>query len=382
MLIANADQEDEMKHLLRYVPAEQFNVIVALSRDGVPLLSTPADNVQEIKKFLDRLSFILLMANPTGSASARDRYHYAMATRPVQFADSSAPPLLIFDPVQNNSLRKQALTSLRATIEVDPEGKATSVQTDSAINLSPELRSKLEQAMQRSLRFCPAIKEGVAVAETFSYQKTIPAKDPITPAERTWIENPKMREIPIPTWLVLRPIPVSEDDVKSTAKLGANDVYQLSKMEVVSKGVTKTAQKSAFNSNWFDEEGGPNSVRPIEGDKQLIGDTKLTWTALKSKDGYVDMLGSRDRDYCIGYATAVIEIDKDTDALLGLGSDDGVKIWCNGELVKDAWVSRASQLDQDIVPMKLKAGKNHLLIKIQNIRDHWNFICRLRVVAQ
>ena len=34
-----------------------------------------------------------------------------------------------------------------------------------------------------------------------------------------------------------------------------------------------------------------------------------------------------------------------TDAWLGIGSDDGLKVWVNGRLVANSWVVRPSRLD-------------------------------------
>ena len=65
-----------------------------------------------------------------------------------------------------------------------------------------------------------------------------------------------------------------------------------------------------------------------------------------------------------------------------MGSDDGIKIWLNGELVNDKWIRRISRIDDDIVPLRLKKGKNQLLIKIQNATGDWSFIYRLRTRRQ
>ncbi len=63
---------------------------------------------------------------------------------------------------------------------------------------------------------------------------------------------------------------------------------------------------------------------------------------------------------------------------MGLGSDDGLKLWLNGELVKDRWVRRDSKIDEDLIPLNLVAGKNRLLIKIQNASGAWSFVGRIR----
>jgi hypothetical protein len=42
---------------------------------------------------------------------------------------------------------------------------------------------------------------------------------------------------------------------------------------------------------------------------------------------------------------------QETEALLGIGSDDGVKVWLNGELVHENWIDRGVEPDDDVVPV-------------------------------
>lgn len=70
---------------------------------------------------------------------------------------------------------------------------------------------------------------------------------------------------------------------------------------------------------------------------------------------------------------------EETDAWLGIGSDDGLKVWLNGALVNDKWIARTSKLDEEVVPLRLRKGKNQFLIKIQNVKGLWSFTTRLRV---
>jgi hypothetical protein len=62
---------------------------------------------------------------------------------------------------------------------------------------------------------------------------------------------------------------------------------------------------------------------------------------------------------------------------LGIGSDDGVKVWLNGELVHENWLHRGVVSDNDRVPVNFKKGKNQLVLKIQNALGPWGFCCRL-----
>ena len=81
----------------------------------------------------------------------------------------------------------------------------------------------------------------------------------------------------------------------------------------------------------------------------------------------------------VGNAWSEFVAQRDTEAWLGLGSDDGVKIWLNGELVHDKWIRRPSHVDDDVVPLRLKKGANRMLIKIQNATIDWSFVYRLRL---
>lgn len=64
------------------------------------------------------------------------------------------------------------------------------------------------------------------------------------------------------------------------------------------------------------------------------------------------------------YARAEIEVEQPADAVLLIGSDDGVVCWLNGEKVHSNKIDRKVTVDQDRVPVRLRAGKNVILLKI------------------
>ncbi|MGC6489477.1 MAG: DUF1549 and DUF1553 domain-containing protein, partial [Planctomycetota bacterium] len=51
---------------------------------------------------------------------------------------------------------------------------------------------------------------------------------------------------------------------------------------------------------------------------------------------------------------------------LSLGSDDAIKLWCNGELVLGNDTRRGAKPDQERAELRLRAGRNRLLLKIVN----------------
>jgi hypothetical protein len=75
----------------------------------------------------------------------------------------------------------------------------------------------------------------------------------------------------------------------------------------------------------------------------------------------------------VAYAFTYLHSPEDLDAVLALGSDDGVAIWLNGAEIHRHPVGRPYAPKQDRVPMKLKKGINTLLIKINQGWGGWGF---------
>jgi len=103
------------------------------------------------------------------------------------------------------------------------------------------------------------------------------------------------------------------------------------------------------------------------------GGQTVTWTKFKSFPigSIVDLKRFKQSDNCVVYLYHEIEVDKATTLPISLGSDDYIKVWLNGEqLVSDDAVRPAAP-DQDRATLKLKPGKNQLLLKVGNIAGGW-----------
>ena len=130
------------------------------------------------------------------------------------------------------------------------------------------------------------------------------------------------------------------------------------------------AQKQAFDSEPFDLEQFQEKI--------TIGDEKYQWEYLHSRKGIVVPPRPSDRLYYVyGYAWAQIDVPEETAVMLGIGSDDSVKVWLNGELVHKHWIARGVTPDEDLVPVTFRKGKNQLVLKIQNGVVGWGFSCRV-----
>jgi CubicO group peptidase (beta-lactamase class C family) len=156
-------------------------------------------------------------------------------------------------------------------------------------------------------------------------------------------------------WLVLGPIPVSGEPSPDEA-----------------------AQKKAFADDLLKSAGGEVGVKPAVGAKLVVAGKDYVWRLVESTNDIIDLkVGKTPEEFSVAYAWAQIEMPEATKRLLGVGSDDGVKVWLNGKLIHENWIGRAPRPDDDIVPVEFQKGANQLLLKIQNMQGPWGFVCRL-----
>ncbi|MEP6596513.1 MAG: serine hydrolase [Ginsengibacter sp.] len=129
------------------------------------------------------------------------------------------------------------------------------------------------------------------------------------------------------------------------------------------------------------KEGDLTSVKIVAGKavpSVRIKDKDLKWEPLSSGDDIVTLDSLyKGKDFAYAYALAEIKASKAESVFLGVGSDDGIKMWLNGKLVHDNWVPRSAVKDNDMVPLTLVKGSNQILLKIQDIKGGWAFVVRL-----
>ncbi len=82
--------------------------------------------------------------------------------------------------------------------------------------------------------------------------------------------------------------------------------------------------------------------------------------------------GGRVHD-AIAYAVTYLHAPRDMNAVLAVGSDDGVAVWLNGERIhfNPSWRPYMSR--QDRVPMRLREGANTLMLKVNTSGGDWGF---------
>jgi hypothetical protein len=131
---------------------------------------------------------------------------------------------------------------------------------------------------------------------------------------------------------------------------------------------------SAFDA---DPLGGETAVQPKEGDIISAGDVQRTWTRHTAAEGIIDLDAAISTDDAVfAYAYAPIECAEAQPAVLAVGSNDGVRVWLNGQQILDHPGARILELNADLVPVFLQPGLNHLLLKVEERGNLWGFAVR------
>ena len=97
-----------------------------------------------------------------------------------------------------------------------------------------------------------------------------------------------------------------------------------------------------------------------------------------NKAGLVDLNKTMAGDARVAYLKTQITSDRDQEAQLEIGSDDGVKVWLNGKVVDANNVIRAFTPGADKIKVTLNRGVNRLLLKVTQGGGEWSACCRVR----
>lgn len=136
--------------------------------------------------------------------------------------------------------------------------------------------------------------------------------------------------------------------------------------------------QQAFTFDFLTQHGGEGRIEPKPGLTHQRDSEEYVWQLVSGENdiiNLIDLYGQK--DYVVAYAWAEIEATEPETILLGIGSDDAVKVWLNGHLIHENWIARSVRKDDDVVPADLQEGKNQLLMKVQNVRQDWGFVCRV-----
>ncbi|MBN1352064.1 DUF4838 domain-containing protein [candidate division KSB1 bacterium] len=157
-------------------------------------------------------------------------------------------------------------------------------------------------------------------------------------------------------------------------------------LHAFSENVRKT--KGIFLTKWwvigpFDNPDG-NGLKEVYA-PECEFDTLKTYTGCNGADidwriyeristGYMDFTKFFNHsEYGVAYARTALEAAEDGTLQMGVGSNDGVRLWINDQLVLDKAVTRLALPNQEIVTVPIKKGENTVLLKIDQVGGGWGF---------
>lgn len=114
----------------------------------------------------------------------------------------------------------------------------------------------------------------------------------------------------------------------------------------------------------------PETGKPVEW-KPVPGDAL-------DDPGIVNLIRALGGDNRVAYLKTIIDSGEEQPVRLEIGSDDGVRIWLNGEIVHSNNAMRGLTPGQDIVNVVLKKGDNSILMKIAQGGGDWKGCMRVR----
>ncbi len=81
-----------------------------------------------------------------------------------------------------------------------------------------------------------------------------------------------------------------------------------------------------------------------------------------------------------GYAFSTAYVERETNAALKLAFDGGTRVWVNGELVSHRLTPSRFGDEQDPIAVRLKPGRNEILIKLCHETGAWRFSAKLTAI--
>ncbi len=130
-------------------------------------------------------------------------------------------------------------------------------------------------------------------------------------------------------------------------------------------------------SSWTGWEAKRRRTRPrLARSRQTAGHTGGISPWRTRRRAWISRGCSRRRP-AVAYACARIHSPVDTKAAVLLGSDDGVKLWVNGELVHTRHLARGVKRDEDRADISLKRGANAFVFKVDQGEGGWGLVARI-----
>ncbi len=133
-----------------------------------------------------------------------------------------------------------------------------------------------------------------------------------------------------------------------------------------------------FETDYLRAHGGEAEARIEVGQVEAHAGGAARWIAHTAPGFAVDLdRAVSDKAFVLAYAYREFTWPREETAVLALGSNDGGRAWLNGEKVWDRPEARGLKADDDSILVRLRRGRNRLLLKIEERGNKWEFCARL-----
>jgi hypothetical protein len=182
----------------------------------------------------------------------------------------------------------------------------------------------------------------------------------------------------LPAFLLLAPAAVPAPPAPDYVKKGT-------RAETVVASL-KASGLPALDGKWFyigpfDNDGGEGFHAVYAPEKEIDlakthpgrGGEAVAWKEFKDfrLGSVVDLKKFKESDNCCVYLYHEIDAREAAELPVSLGSDDTLTVWLNGEKLVEENATRAAEPGQNQATLKLRPGKNRLLIKVCNAAGEW-----------
>ena len=198
--------------------------------------------------------------------------------------------------------------------------------------------------------------------------------------------------------LVQRKTPDEWRDLVTKMRDKRKDWIKAEEVDLIAKYLAETTEDAGLLRDWkicgpFENANG-EALRTTLGPEQSLdfaaeypgrGNKPAVWkdVVLDDPTAVLDFeahLGKIDRAAVFAYTAVTSDIERTV--TFRLSGDDMFELFVNGEKVMQRLVEQPFEFDQDILPVRLKAGRNDVLVKVYNVRGPWRLRVRLTETSQ
>ncbi|MBT3291933.1 MAG: TIM barrel protein, partial [Victivallales bacterium] len=125
---------------------------------------------------------------------------------------------------------------------------------------------------------------------------------------------------------------------------------------------------------------GHTAIYPVVFPPETRDAKGVIWRKVKAdrKDGHLDLIPLCGKSNRCAYMRVNVIVPIACEAQLSIGSDDGLKVWLNGNVCHEMNVPRAYKPFEDTIPVTLLEGTNTLMLKITQGGGGWEANARVR----